>query len=163
MFSIQHQVMLTLKIKRISPTHHTLEYIREDGTGEVKSFESKSVLLHDFMHLAIEREANLEHGFFGLLDQGYTYDELNNKAPSDFPKDQGMEVEMVVGPFTGIVKGTIAPEQLMAGLRNWFEADGRRLPSWASAEFFERAHERYKSILGEWNSLKFGETLETIF
>ena len=155
--------MLTLRIKRISPTHHTLRYIREDGSGEEKNFESKSVLLHDFMHLAIEREAALSNGFFGLLNQGYSYAELAGKAPSDYPKEEGMDVEMIVGPFTSIVKGKATPRQLIDGLHNLFIAHERSVPSWVTVDLLERAHEHYKRIVGEWNSLKFGETIELKF
>ncbi len=155
--------MMTIKIKRISPTHHTLEYVREDGSGELKTFESKSVLVHDFIHLAIEREAGINQGFFGLLAQGYTYDELAGKAPSDYPKREGEEVEMVVGPFTAVVKGNATPAELMDILRTLFEANGRNVPGWATTALFEEAHERYKRILGEWNSLQFGETFEIKF
>ena len=155
--------MLKLSIKRISPTHHTLRYVRQDGSSEEQAFESKSTLLHDFMHLAIESEARLKYGFFGLLAQGYSYDELAGKTPSDYPHEDAMDVEMVVGPFTAITKGKATAEQLIAGLKNQFGAYGRPEPTWVTKRLLDQAHERYKRIVGEWNSLKFGETLEITF
>ena len=155
--------MLTVRVQKISPTHHTLEYEREDGSSEKKEFESKSLLMHDFIHFALESEAHLKNGFFGLLDQGYSYDELSNKEPSDFPKEEGMEVEMVVGPFTGIVKESVAVADLIHFLERIFEAHGKQLPLWITRQLLERAHKRYKRVVGEWNSLEFGETLELVF
>ena len=155
--------MLKLSIKRISPTHHTLRYVREDGSGEEKAFESKSTLLHDFMHLAIESEAQLMHGFFGLLTQGYSYDELAGKAPSQYPEEEAMNVEMVVGPFSAITKGKATATQLIEGLGNLFGAHGKPVPSWVTSGMLDRAYQRYQCILGKWNSLKYGETLELEF
>lgn len=151
---------LILKIKRISPTHHTLEYKREDGTGEKKEFESKSVLIHDFIHYALESEAQLTTGFFGLLTQGYSFEELASKTPSDFPKEEGMEIEMIVGPLTSVVKGDATPAQLIESLDTIFASYGKSRPVWVTEELINRARERYKKILGAWNSLKFGETFE---
>jgi hypothetical protein len=51
---------LKLRFTRVSPTRHRLEYRREDGTGEAIAMETKSLLVHDLVHFAVESEAGLK-------------------------------------------------------------------------------------------------------
>ena len=153
---------LLLKITRTSPTHHRLEYTRADGGHESADIETKSFLQHDFLHYALEVETGVHTGFFGLLAAGYTLAELGNKVSADFDRDSAMQVERAVGGLTGLIKGA-SPEDVMTGLQNIYNAEGRPLPEWLTADVLERAAERYRRINGKWNSLKFGETLELVF
>ena len=54
--------MLRIVVTKVSNTHHTLSYTREDGFTETKEFESKSVLEHDFIHFALESTLGLRDG-----------------------------------------------------------------------------------------------------
>jgi hypothetical protein len=154
---------LVLKFTRISPTHHTLEYVREDGSRESAEMETKTFLEHDFLHYAIESEARISTGFFGLLGRGYNFSQLNLKSPSDFDVPESHHVERAVGVFTGMIKGNLSEEDAMRGVKNFYDAEGRAIPSWITADLFVRAKEKYRQIYGKWNSLPFGKTLELIF
>jgi|GEM_PF-467435 len=155
--------MLTLQLQRISPTHHRLIYIRPDGSRESADIETKTFLSHDFIHFALESEGHLIGGFFGLLAQGYTYAQLAGKEVSDLPVGQAKTIEQVVGPLSGVIKGEITPAHFLEGAKNLFDAHGEPIPRWLTLELVSKTKDRYKRLMGQWNSLSFGEVLELSF
>lgn len=155
--------MLTLAFTRISPTHHTLAYKRSDGTGESIELESKSFLMHDFLHLSLESEAKLHGGFFGLLDSGKTYAELSAPDAESLSSNEAGDIERIVGPLTGIAKGVTTPREVYLGIQNLYDALGEDVPRWFSEELIAKAAERYRKIAGAWGSAKFGEKVEYTF
>jgi hypothetical protein len=155
--------MLQLKLTRVSPTHHRIEYVRADGTSESAEIESKSFLFHDFVHYAIETEAKLRGGFFGLLSKGHSYAELSGKAPSEHSTEEALVIEQAVGITTGVIKQIATPEEAMLAFKELRNATGKRVPSWYTPVLIERVRERLRHLLGHWNSMRFGETLELEF
>lgn len=155
--------MLTIKIKRVSHTHHKLEYIRENGSGETTELETKTFLMHDFIHFCVEKEAGLKDGFYGLLEKGCTYASLSFNEKGDTNCKVTEEIERVTGAMTGIMKEMTTPSELMKVFHNMYNAYNELIPEWLNENTIQHAHDRYKRIMGEWNSLKFGETLTLIF
>jgi hypothetical protein len=155
--------MLTLSITRTSPTHHRLEYVRADGTGESSDIESKSFLFHDFVHFALETEAHLNGGFFGLLAKGHTYAELSGKTPSEHESEEALLIEQAVGIVTGVIKKTATPAEAVAAYKNMQDAFGKPVPPWFTEQLIAKIQERHRKLLGHWNSMRFGETLELKF
>jgi len=155
--------VLTLTLTRVSPTHHRLEYVRADGTGEAADIESKNFLFHDFVHFALETEAHLDGGFFGLLSHGHTYAELSAKTPSEHETTEATLAERAVGIMTGVIKKTATPEEAMAAFKNLQDAYGKEVPAWFTTQLIEKVLERHRKLLGHWNAMRFGETLELKF
>ena len=94
---------LTLRFTRLSPTHHRFEYRRADGTGEAIEMESRSLLLHDLLHYAVEREARSEGLFLRHPRQGRRLRELSVAGGAAL----GGEIvitEQVVGALTGAMQ-----------------------------------------------------------
>ncbi len=155
--------MLKLFFKRLSSTHHQISYLREDGSGESMSVETKSLLMHDFIHYCLESEANLSAGFYGLLAQGHTYAELSGKMPSEFETSVVADVEQVAGPLSGVVKGHVSPAEFMQQFGVMMQSLGKPIPSWLSQELIGKVLVRYKQVTGKWNATPFGDTLELVF
>ncbi|MBX4210679.1 hypothetical protein KW783_01780 [Candidatus Parcubacteria bacterium] len=103
--------MLTVRFTKISPTHHEFEYIRPDGSGEKVKLESKTFLLHDFIHYAIESEAKLENSFYGLLAKGAKISDLSDGTEVSVQKfgDEIEITERVTGAINGVIKGEATP------------------------------------------------------
>ncbi len=55
--------VLTLRFTKLSDERHRFEYRRPDGTGEAIEMETRSLLRHDLLHFALEREAGLRGSF----------------------------------------------------------------------------------------------------
>ena len=153
-------VSLTIYIKKISNEHHEFRYVRSGGGGEAITLDTKSFLLHDFIHFAVERRAKLEYSFYGLLAHSGSYEELSDIDLSEekFGGELGM-TKRIVGGLTPVVKGNITSEQFLAGARNLIEAYQKKLPHWLDQGFIADVEEDLRRIIGEWNVVVYGDTL----
>src|SRR4051812_2517269 len=140
--------MLTLKMTRVSPTHHRFEYVRQDGSGEFADIETKTFLTHDLLHFALESAAERRGGFYGLMAQGFTFEQLNNKAPADFDRKEAMRVEQAVGVFTGMVKNGVSAADGMRVLKNMYDAAHESIPVWLTEQMLDAAAARYRELSG---------------
>lgn len=147
---------LVIRFTRLNPTHHRFEAIRADGTRETREFETKSLLLHDLVHFAVESEAALSGGFYGALAAGAPYD-----AP--LPGSEAMAIESVVGPLQGSLKGEIDPDSFVSRHRAMQANMGSASPYWLTPDLIARALERLRQLQGQWRATPFGETLELRF
>ena len=147
---------LVVRFTRLNPTHHRFEAIRAEGTRDVREFETKSLLLHDLVHFAVESEAKLRGGFYGTLAEGADYD-----APR--PGSEAMAIEGVVGPLQGALKGDVVPDAFVTRLRAAQASMGGEAPAWLTAELIARVLERLRQLQGQWRATPFGQTMELRF
>ena len=59
-------LMLTICFTRTSNQRHRLDIVREGGACESRELETRSTLVHDLVHFAVETEARLTRSFYGL-------------------------------------------------------------------------------------------------
>jgi hypothetical protein len=147
---------LVVRFTRLNPTHHRFEAIRSDGTREMREFETRSLLLHDLVHFAVESEAKLRGGFYGTLAEGADYD-----APR--PGSEAMAIESVVGPLQGAIKGDVDPNAFATRLRDVQASMGQQAPAWLTPELIARVLERLRRLQGQWRATPFGETMQLSF
>jgi hypothetical protein len=147
---------LIVRFTRLSNTHHRFEAIRADGTRDERTFETRSLLLHDLVHFAVESEARLRGGFYGTLAEGANYD-----APR--PGGEAALIENVVGPLQGAIKGDVDADAFATRLRAVLESLGFEGPEWLTAAYMRRVLERLRQLRGQWNATPFGETMELRF
>jgi hypothetical protein len=145
---------MRILMTRTSPDRHFFKIIRADGTTESADLETRSLLVHDLVHYAVEMEVPFREGFYGLLAKGKTFSELNDKAQ---PWPVGTEIaaaEGLVGPLQSMLKGgAFDAEQARAAFER-YRADP------PSLELLKRIGERFRSVFGRYNATRFGETLE---
>jgi hypothetical protein len=151
---------------RLTNETHRLECIREDGSKESAELETKSLLKHDLIHLAVEKEAGLKESFWGLVSQGKTFADL---SPQKMMEDKMMvntelaKTEMVVGLMTGFLSHDAKAEDILLSAKSIFEGSRITLPSYLTADFMERVKTRYRSLSGQLNGTPFHETIELSF
>src|SRR5262249_27756346 len=127
-------VTLIVRFTRLNPTHHRFEAIRADGTREAREFETRSLVLHDLVHFAVESEARLRGGFYGTLAEDANYD-----APR--PGSEAMQIESVVGPLQGALKGEVDPDAFVTRIREVQQSTGGTVPDWLTPDLIRRALE----------------------
>lgn len=147
---------MIVRFTRLTPTHHRFEAIRDDGAHELREFETRSLLLHDFVHLALESEGGLSAGFFGTLARGAAYD-----APR--PGSEAMALEAVVGPLQSALKGEVDPQAFVERLRAVQVSIGTQTPAWLTPALIARTLERLRQLQGQWRATPFGQTMEIRF
>jgi hypothetical protein len=145
-----------VRFTRLGPKRHRFEAIRADGTREARDFETRSLLLHDLVHFALESEAKLSGGFYGALAAGAPYDAPGAGA-------EAMEIEAVVGPLQGALKGKIDPEAFVARHRARRESLGATSPAWLTPALVARVLERLRQVQGQWKATPFGQAIELTF
>lgn len=162
---------MRIQFRKISNDQHELVVDLPSGQRHSMRCETRSYLLHDFLHYCVESEAGLESGFWGSLAAGRPLAELNERAqmvaelatsdPAEVPAGVDGEllmVEGVVGAMHGLTKG-VAAADLFAGMLRYAEARGRPWPSWLDAAFVERVAERMRRVRGQWAATAFGEPM----
>ena len=151
---------MLIRLTRLTNERHRLELVRDDGSREVRELETRSALLHDLVHYAVETEAGLKASFYGLLASGRTYESLTAE-PSGDPKP--MQTEGVVGRIQGIAKNDtwadIDPAAFAQSLIAGFRALGHEPPAWLSGDLVVRVRERFRRVQGRWRATAFHQTL----
>ena len=153
---------LTLLLTRISPTHHRFEYRRADGSGEALEMETRSFLVHDLLHFAVESEAGLRGSFYGLLDRIGGYAELSVNTGG--LGGEAQLTEMIVGPLSsapGLRALTRRPWS--QSVNGYLEDMDLRPPRWFTPAFVEAVRERMRRLQGQWKATPFGQTMALRF
>jgi len=152
---------LTIRLTRLSPTHHRFAYLRVDGTGESLELVTREFLTHDLIHFAVETEAGLRGSFYGLLDRIGGYAELSLAGAA--LGGEAQVTEMIVGPLQNAL-GPATPAANVAERIADFMRDMEMLPPrWLTSDFIEAVRERVRRLQGEWKATPFGETMELVF
>lgn len=155
---------MLIRLTRLTNDRHRFEIVRDDGTREARDMETRSILLHDLVHYAVETEAGLAASFYGRLASGATYDALMAE-PTAGPEP--MQTETVVARIQGIAKNDawsgIDPASLGESIAAGFRATGEEPPVWLTADLIVRVRERLRRVLGQWRATPFHETLELEF
>jgi hypothetical protein len=152
---------MLIRLTRLTNDRHRLELVRDDGTSEARELETRSALLHDLVHYAVETEAGLEASFFGLLASGTTYEALTMTQPA--ANREAMQTELVVARIQGAAKNdawsAVDPdafaEAIVAGCRSL----GQDPPGWVTGALIARVRERLRRVQGQWRATPFHQTL----
>jgi hypothetical protein len=156
-------VSLALAFTRISPTRHSFAYRRADGTGEAIEMETRSLLMHDLLHYAVESEAQLRGSFYGILERIGGYEELSVAGGAALGGEIAI-TERVVGALTGALADEgLDAEGFVARVSEYLELFDERAPRWFSPALVLAVRERMRQLTGRWKATPFGETMELSF
>jgi hypothetical protein len=153
---------MRILLHKRSNTQHVLEIVR--GRGEEREHmecETRSYLMHDLLHYAVEGEARLESGFWGNLVKGKTLVDMNDRTGRSLAAEAPglMAIERVVGALSGVVKGRAAAD-ILAALREYEAALGEPESSWLTEALIVAVQERMRRLLGRWSATPFGSSME---
>lgn len=161
---------MLIRFTRLSNDRHRFEIIRDDGTHESQELETRSSLLHDLTHYAVEVEAGLEESFYGRLAQGIAYDELTATPPKTL---EAMQTECVVvqvqnpskhdATVAAALKADTEAEAEAQKILASFAATESEPPRWVTGEFIARVRERLRRVQGRWRATPFHQTMELEF
>jgi hypothetical protein len=144
-------VMLT----KLSDLRHRMEVVRADGTREKAELETRSFLVHDLIHYAVESIAGMTWGFFGTLAAGAPLKQLNDREATWDPDSQVGLAESIAGPMQSVMKGRTEPAQMLAGLDEMFSASGKLRPAWVTLAFVDQVRAEYDRLWGAWKATPF--------
>ena len=137
---------------KLSAEQHRFAVLRGDGAREALVLESRSYLLHDWVHFAIEAELPIVDGFYGQLASGTPLAILNDRS-SPLAAQGGLALaEALVGPMQSLYRGRLTPEAYLALAQP-------RLPERVDAGFVERVRERLRRLAGLWRATPYGRDM----
>ena len=155
---------MLIRLTRLTNERHRLELVRDDGTREARELETRSALLHDLVHYAVETEAGLTASFFGQLAAGKTYESLTAEPSGD---PEAMQTEAVVGRIQGFAKNDawseVEPDAFAESIAAGFRAVGHEPPVWLTGDLIVRVRERFRRVQGRWRATPFHRALELDF
>jgi hypothetical protein len=154
---------MLVRFTRLTNERHRLEIVRDDGTREAHELETRSSLMHDLAHYAVEIEGGLRQSFYGRLAGGVRYADLI-AMPAEGP--EAMQTERVVVIIQGALKTPHRerdPQRTLALLVSSFDATADDPPAWLTADVMARIVERLRRVEGQWRATPFHETLELSF
>ena len=152
---------MRILLRKISDQRHALRLVRDGGACEEVEQETRSTLVHDLLHYAVEAEAGIATGFWGSLAAGVTLDEMNDRTQAALGARAGElgAIERVVGALSSAAKGRPAAE-VVAGLRRYAASLDTTMPDWLTEPFVEAVQERLRRLLGRWRATAYGAAME---
>ncbi len=138
---------LRIFLTELSDARHRFSNQRADGSGETLELETRSFLIHDLVHFALESAADLRGGFYGMLADGAGYAALSETAP-DQMTGEALEIETVVGPLRSALRAEIDAAAFAARLRDYLADLGREAPAWLAVEMVDAVATRFRALMG---------------
>ena len=153
---------MRIRLTKLSDQRHAFEIERDDRRRERVELETRSCLLHDLTHFALEEAAGIDAGFFGSLATGKTLAELSGRGEADAPQYTGLalEVERTVAVLQKITRTGESPAAAHARITAMLALQGESPPEWFTPELVSRIHERMRALVGRWKATPYGSAME---
>ncbi len=140
---------MRIRFTKVNDERHVLAIERADGTRESVELETRSYLLHDLVHYAVEAEVPIEDGFWGLLARGTTLNELSDRTMAN-PISPGIALaERLVGPMQSVWNGRLDRALYM-----------ENVGSVVDEGFIERVLLRLRALTGHFKGTRFRDAME---
>ncbi len=155
---------MRIAFRKIDEASHVLEVTRADGATESVQCETRSYLVHDLLHYAVESEARLRGGFWGYLAAGKSLAQMNDRTGEEMADVAGEmgAIERIVGAMHLTTKGRSSRE-IVAGLLRFYESIGEEAPAWVTEALVDAVQERMRRLQGQWRATPRGGRMELSF
>lgn len=144
---------MRIVLTRLTDARHRLEIRRPGGAAESVELETRSFLLHDLVHYAVEAEAGIDDGFWGLLARGTTLAALSDRTMKDPPSAGLALAETLVGPMQSVWNGRLDAALYVENIRP-------AAPGIVDAAFVDRVRGRLRALSGRWRATPFHGAME---
>ena len=147
---------MQVSFTKLSAQEHRFVVIRDDGAREALVLESRSYLIHDWVHFAVEAELPIADGFYGQLAGGKPLARFNDRSQPLAGQGGLALAEALVGPMQSLYHGRLTPEAYLDLARP-------RLPERVNAGFVERVRERLRRVGGLWRTTRYGRDMVLVW
>jgi hypothetical protein len=156
---------MRILLTKLNDDRHALEIERVDHQRERVELETRSCLLHDLTHFAVEQAAGIDQGFFGALAAGRTLAELNGRAGESVREYAGvmLQVERTVAVLQAMAKTKEEPTAAHRRITAMLAVQGEVPPTWFTVELVTKVHERMRRLLGQWKATPYGTAMELVW
>lgn len=141
---------MEIHLKKTARYQFEYKILRDDMPEELISLDTKTYLIHDITHYVVEKNLGYAKGFWGMLSQGYSFNQLFGK---ENPLTTELQfIEKIVGPVQSVYIGYLDKEQFQIAISHLnFEFDEALL---------DKCVEEIKRIMRDWEKLRVGGALK---
>ncbi len=152
---------MRIVFRKLSDERHALEIARPSGEHERVECETRSYLLHDLLHYAVEADAKLDGGFWGHLASGRTLTDMSDRTGMALAASapEMATIEQIVGALSGALKGR-SDVELVEGMRRFAAALGTTMPGWLTEELVAAVRGRMRGLVGRWKATPYGGAMD---
>lgn len=155
---------MQIRLKKGRDGPDSLACVRDDGTSTWRRIQ-RGLAFHDLAHYAVETEIGIADGFFGLVESGWSFEDLVSAEERSHIPPGSMWVEFVVSTFlTEAASGELHDAETF---NECVSKSAARLgidePRRLEAEEIARVRGSLLSLVARWRALPLGETLELAF
>lgn len=155
---------MRIRFTRLTNDRHALEILRQDGSRERAELETRSFLLHDLTHYALESTMALRGGVYGTLASGKSLAELNDKTGQALAEQNAgaelLMIERVTGPLHAVIQGRATVEDAYSAIQSLLSAEQLAPPAWLTRDGLARTAECLRKLLGRFRGTPFGQAME---
>jgi hypothetical protein len=134
-----------------------LRCIRADGSvaWQKQNRHAAFFALHDLTHFAVETTLGYRRGFFGLVSEGWDFEDITGKGSRGPLPPEAVEVESIVGLLDAERGGGIA--WTIQEFNEFASAKGSRQ---LTSDELARVKKRRSELFQQWSGIAPGATLE---
>jgi hypothetical protein len=160
---------LTIRIKKNRDGTAALSCTRADGTVTWQRQQGAQALffpLHDLTHYAVETVLGHRRGFYGLVAEGWDFDDFGTPWPRGPVPADADPSELIVG-FLDAERASGAAwtaADLIEQAAHFYAANGLKgAPPVITDDQLERIRAWRRELFARWDAVEAGEALELIF
>jgi len=147
-----------LRFTKLDDARHALE-VEVAGHTQRAELETRSTLVHDLTHLALESSAAIDDGFFVALARGASLAELAATA-MQAESAARMQVERTVAVLQVLARVDHDPAELHGRITSSLALQEQLPPPWFTVEMVASARQRLRALVGRWRATPCGASME---
>ena len=153
---------MRILLTKLSDERHALEIVRDDGRRERVELETRSALLHDLTHFAVEQAAALDQGFFGSVAAGKSLAEVDDRTAEGALQYTGepLQIERIVAVLQKITRTGETPASAHGRITSMLALQDATPPAWFTLELVTEVHERMRRLVGQWKATPYRSSME---
>ena len=134
---------------------HRLTCTRRNGTS-THSAVVPSLPQLELAHFVVESELHLDQGLFGLINEGYSFEQLTDPSVISTLPTGWSEANVLARTLQGLSKGTVAQSDFIARV----EEESSRAPKALTDAVITHMLQTYVTLLNSWENVEEGAALE---
>lgn len=135
---------------------------RNDGTYTFTSLNAGTPY-HDIAHYVVEDTLNIKDGFFGLIVQGYSIEQLSSPVVIKTLPAEILVAEVITRALHSLYVGACTEDQFIPLIKEELKDKGAGILNYLYEDTVYKMRDRYDKLAIQWKNLIDGESLEVNF